>query len=175
MVHRGEARQAPENSRPAIVRCLEDGLEWAEVDVRLTADGHHVLAHGESLQAGTNSPFSVAAHTLEELKRLDLGSAFAARFAGERVLTLQECFDLTKGKLNLYLDCKAVNPEQLAREILAAGMERQVVVYRPARPLAAHLRRRSGQGRAHDQVASRPGACLVGAKQPSRRCGNGRA
>jgi len=129
MVHRGEAHQAPENTRPAIVRCIEDGLEWAEVDVRLTKDGQHVLSHGDRLPAGTNGPLSVAAHTLEELKQLDLGSPFAAQFAGERVLTLQECFDLTKGKLNLYLDCKAVNPEQLAREILAAGMEHQVVVY----------------------------------------------
>src|SRR5512135_3669084 len=103
MVHRGEARQAPENTRPAIVRCIEDGLEWAEVDVRLTKDGKHVLSHGDRLAAGTNGPVSVATHTLEELKQLDLGSAFAARFAGERVLTLQDCFDLTKGKLNLYL------------------------------------------------------------------------
>ena len=129
MVHRGEARQAPENTRPALVRCIEDGLEWAVVDVRLTKDGHHVLAHCDRLQAGTNGSLPIAEHTLDELKQLDLGSVFAARFAGERVLTLQECFDLAKGKLNLYLDCKAVNPEQLAREILAAGMERQVVVY----------------------------------------------
>jgi len=72
MVHRGEAHQAPENTRPAIVRCIEDGLEWAEVDVRLTKDGHHVLAHGDRLPAGTNGAVSVAAHTLEELKQLDL-------------------------------------------------------------------------------------------------------
>jgi glycerophosphoryl diester phosphodiesterase len=129
MAHRGEAGQAPENTRPALARCIEDGLEWAEVDVRLTKDGHHVLAHGDRLQAGTNDPLPVAERTLEELKQLDLGSPYAARYVGERVLTLQECFDLAKGKLNLYLDCKAVNPELLVREILAAGMERQVVVY----------------------------------------------
>jgi glycerophosphoryl diester phosphodiesterase len=129
IAHRGEAGQAPENTRPALVRCTEDGLEWAEVDVRLTKDGHHVLAHGDRLQAGTDDPLPVAERTLEELKQLDLGSPYAARYAGERVLTLQECFDLAKGKLNLYLDCKAVNSEQLVREILAAGMERQVVVY----------------------------------------------
>src|SRR5512137_2233414 len=103
IVHRGETGQAPENTRPALLRCIEDGLEWAEVDVRLTKDGHHVLAHDERLRAGTNAPWLVAEHTLEELKQVDLGSPFAARFAGEHVLTLEECFDLAKGKLNLYL------------------------------------------------------------------------
>ena len=34
MVHRGEALQAPENTKPALERCIEDQLEWAEVDVR---------------------------------------------------------------------------------------------------------------------------------------------
>ena len=63
MVHRGEAGQAPENSRPALVRCIEDNLEWAEVDVRLTKDGHHVLVHDEALRAGTNVPMRVAEHT----------------------------------------------------------------------------------------------------------------
>jgi len=85
---------------------MEDGLEWAEVDVRLTKDGHHVLAHDESLKSGTDAGLAVAEHTLTELKTVDLGASFAARYAGVRVLTLQECFKLAKGRLNLCLDCK---------------------------------------------------------------------
>jgi glycerophosphoryl diester phosphodiesterase len=129
MAHRGEAGQAPENTRLALTRCIEDYLEWEEVDVRLTKDGKHVLAHDAVLRSGTNAELTIAEHTLEELKQVDLGSNFAARFAGERMLSLAECFALAKGNLNLYLDCKAVNPEQLAREIIDAGMEKQVVVY----------------------------------------------
>jgi len=130
MAHRGEAGQAPENTGPALTRCIEDFLEWAEVDVRRTKDGHHVLSHDPVLKTGTNGEkIAVAEHTLAQLKEVDLGTPFAVRFAGTRVLTIEECFTLAKGKLNLYLDCKAVDPEQLAREILHAGMEQQVVVY----------------------------------------------
>lgn len=130
MAHRGEANQAPENTKPALTRCIEDFIEWGEVDVRRTKDGHHVLAHSRELREGTNSAgISVAECTLAELKALDLGTVFASRYTGTRVLTIEECFALARGKLNLYLDCKAVDPEQLAREILAAGMERQVVIY----------------------------------------------
>jgi glycerophosphoryl diester phosphodiesterase len=123
-VHRGMAKQAPENTRPALVRCIEDGFEWAEVDVRLTRDGQHVLAHDARI-----GEMAVAEHTLAELKELDVGSLFAKKYAGEHPLSLAECLTLAKGRLNLYLDCKAVNPAQLAREVLDAGMERQVIVY----------------------------------------------
>lgn len=129
MVHRGESQQAPENTRPALQRCIEDGLEWAEVDVRLTKDGRHILSHNASVTNAAGKEWKINEHTLAELRQVDVGSGFAKRYAGERLLSLEECFALGKGKLNLYLDCKAVNPEQLTREILAAGMEKQVVVY----------------------------------------------
>src|SRR5882672_5377020 len=129
MVHRGEARQAPENSRSALQRCIEDQLEWAEIDLRLTQDGQHILWHDATVTDGSGKTWKISDHSLAELGQLEVGSRFAARFAGERLLSLADCFALCKNRLNLYLDCKAINPEQLAREILAAGMERQVVVY----------------------------------------------
>jgi glycerophosphoryl diester phosphodiesterase len=129
MVHRGEAAQAPENTRPALQRCIEDFFEWAEVDVRLTKDGQHVLCHDSKLDRISNGSGLVKDHTLEELLALDAGSWFAKRYTGTPLLSLKQCLELAKGRLNLYLDCKDVNPEQLVQEILTAGMERQVIVY----------------------------------------------
>jgi glycerophosphoryl diester phosphodiesterase len=129
IAHRGEAGQAPENSRPALLRCIEDFVEWAEVDVRRTRDGQHVIWHGATIADVSGKKIAVAESTLGELKQIDVGSRFAARFASERILSLAECFEIARGKLNLYLDCKAVDPEQLAREILEAKMERQAVIY----------------------------------------------
>jgi glycerophosphoryl diester phosphodiesterase len=129
MVHRGEARQAPENTRPALQRCIEDGLEWAEVDLRLTEDGQHILSHDATLVDGDGKAWKLDEQPWSALRQLDIGSRFSARFKGVPLLSLQDCFALCKNWLNLYLDCKAINPEQLAREILAAGMEKQVVVY----------------------------------------------
>jgi len=129
MVHRGEMHQAPENTKSALARLIEDGFEWAEVDVQLTKDGQHVLFHDSSLDGKSNGTGTVSDHTLEELKKIDLGSWFAERYAGEHILTLAECLSYCKGKLNLYLDCKNVDPELLVSEIVDAGMEDQVVVY----------------------------------------------
>ncbi len=128
MAHRGASRQAPENTRPALLRCIEDGFEWAEVDVRLSRDGQQVLWHDSKLDR-LGSEKNVNELTLAELKELDAGAWFAPRYKGEHLLTFKECLSLARGKLNLYLDCKDVNFELLAREILDAGMEGQVIVY----------------------------------------------
>lgn len=65
---------------------------------------------------------------MEELRKLDAGSWFAPRFKDGRLLSLSELLTAAKGKVNLCLDCKQIDPELLAKEILATEMERQVIV-----------------------------------------------
>jgi glycerophosphoryl diester phosphodiesterase len=129
MVHRGAAAQAPENTRPAIERMIEDDFEWVEVDVRRSSDGKHVLYHDSRLDGKTSGKGLLKDLSLEAILRLDAGSWFASRFAGEPLLALNECLLLTRGRVNLYLDCKDADPGLLVREILAARMEGQVVVF----------------------------------------------
>ncbi|MEO7678744.1 MAG: glycerophosphodiester phosphodiesterase family protein, partial [Verrucomicrobiota bacterium] len=100
-------------------------------------------SHDATVTNASGESWLIQDHSMEELRRIDVGSNFAARFAGEKLLSLQDCFALCKGHLNLYLDCKSVNPEQLAAEILAAKMERQVVVYSNLYQLAK-IRKSSG-------------------------------
>lgn len=124
----GASKQAPANTRSALIRCIEDGVEWAEVDVRRTRDGEHVLAREPHLVTGEGTQWSVEGRTLSELRTVDIGSAFGSRYAGERILTLKEALELIPSKLNLSLRCWAVNPGQLVREVLASGVATQVVV-----------------------------------------------
>ncbi len=129
IAHRGMMQQAPENTCPAIELAIEDGIEWVEVDVRLTKDGKHVLFHDPQVDGKTNGRGKVKDLTLAELKGLDAGSMFAPRYAGEKILSLTECLGLAKGRINLYLDCKEIDPELLACEVLGAGLEKQSVVF----------------------------------------------
>src|SRR5262249_1950931 len=129
MAHRGMAMLAPENTRLAIDACTQDFVEWAEVDVRLTKDSKHIIFHDSRLDGKTDGKGPVAGVTLDELKKLDAGAWLAPRFAGSRLLSLAEVLELAKGKVNLYLDCKTTDPALLVKEVRAAGMERQVIVY----------------------------------------------
>src|SRR5262249_18541733 len=94
-----------------------------------TRDGHHVLFHDDELDGKTVATGRVRDRSLAELRSVDAGSKFSRRFAGERILTLEEGLQLAPGRINLCLDCKDVDPALLAREVLAARMGRQVVVY----------------------------------------------
>lgn len=129
MVHRGMRMLAPENSVQAVLACAGDYLEWAEIDLRLTRDGNHVLIHDSTLDRCTNGHGPVADKILAELQALDAGSWFAKRFSNTRLASLPEMLHGAKGKVNLYLDCKSIDPALLARQISEAGMERQVIVY----------------------------------------------
>jgi glycerophosphoryl diester phosphodiesterase len=129
MAHRGMHTLAPENSLSAVLACAADYIEWAEVDIRLTKDGRHVVIDDDNLERCTNGTGKVADFTLEDLKKLDAGSWFAPRFKAARLVSLVELLAAAKGKVNLVLDCKSVDPDRLAKEILEAEMERQVIVY----------------------------------------------
>jgi glycerophosphoryl diester phosphodiesterase len=143
MVHRGMAMLAPENTRLAVEACAQDFAEWAEIDVRLTRDGKHVIFHDGQLDGKTDGRGPVNGLTLEELQKLDAGAWFAPRFKGARLSSFAEVLALAKGRVNLYLDCKNIDPQLLAEEVRAAGMESQVIAYDHPAMIAA-IRKASG-------------------------------
>jgi glycerophosphoryl diester phosphodiesterase len=72
-----------------------------ELDVHASADGELVVHHSHNLGMTDNGAGLVSEHSLAELRALDVGIWFDARFAGERMPTLAEAFDLCKGRIPL--------------------------------------------------------------------------
>ena len=104
--HRGACDVAPENTLASFAQALADGADMVEMDLRLSADGAVVVFHDERLDRTTDGLGEVASLTLAELRRLDAGSWFAPRFAGERIPTLAEVFDWAQGRIALLLELK---------------------------------------------------------------------
>lgn len=94
IAHRGASASAPENTLAALRLAAAEGATWVEVDVKLSRDGHCILMHDDLLGRTTNGRGEVAQYDLDELKRLDAGSWFAKRFAGEPIATLEEALAL---------------------------------------------------------------------------------
>lgn len=93
--HRGLCRHAPENSLAGFVACIDLKIGF-EVDVRRSRDGRLVCVHDDTLNRTTNGFGKVSDYSLEELRRLDAGRWFDPAFAGERIPTLEEVFDLVR-------------------------------------------------------------------------------
>jgi glycerophosphoryl diester phosphodiesterase len=75
--HRGAAGLAPENTMPSFRLAAERwDVDMIELDVRLSADGHCVVIHDETVDRTTDGTGPVAEKTLAELQALDAGYRF---------------------------------------------------------------------------------------------------
>ncbi|MEZ5838057.1 MAG: glycerophosphodiester phosphodiesterase [Geminicoccaceae bacterium] len=86
--HRGAARYAPENTLASVRKAHELGVQWVEVDVKLSADRIPFLLHDTKLDRTTDGRGRASRRTMEELSVMDAGSWFAAASRGERLPTL---------------------------------------------------------------------------------------
>jgi glycerophosphoryl diester phosphodiesterase len=75
--HRGGSDLAPENTVEAFDAGFALGADGLELDVRLSRDGAVVVHHDATVDRTTNGQGEVAAHTADELSRLDAGHHFA--------------------------------------------------------------------------------------------------
>src|SRR5579864_105609 len=104
--HRGASAKAPENTLAALDAAWRAGATLAEIDVQLTRDGHVVLMHDRTVDRTTTGHGYVKDLALRELQALDAGRWFGPEFRGERVPTLRESVEWTRGKLALLVELK---------------------------------------------------------------------
>lgn len=91
--HRGGAGLAPENTLGAFRQThaqFGSAGVWLELDTQLTADGHLVVLHDDTLDRTTNCAGPVIHWTLAELSDCDAGEAFPGWSAFEPVPTLRD-------------------------------------------------------------------------------------
>lgn len=133
IAHRGDPSQAPENTMPSFRKALQVGARTLETDVQFTSDGVPVLMHDDVVDRTTNGTGPVSALTLDQVRSLDAGSWYGARFAGTRVPTLYELLDLAHrhgARVQVELKVRPT-PDQMAAfldRIRWLSMGRSVVV-----------------------------------------------
>jgi glycerophosphoryl diester phosphodiesterase len=109
IAHRGASAYAPENSLLAFEKAAELGSDMVEVDLRVTADGHPVIAHDESLKRLYSVDATIDSLTLSELTTITSQH-------GEAIPTFEQVTAVcARHKLGLYLDIKQMNPSAMAQ------------------------------------------------------------
>ena len=122
--HRGYPALCPENTLASFRGAMEAGCDMIELDVTLTKDRKVVVIHDDTLDRTTTGKGPVRGHVLAEIKALDAGSWFDARFAAERVPELSEVMKLTGGQCMLNIEIKE---SALEAGYPADAIEHQVV------------------------------------------------
>lgn len=127
IAHRGDWRNAPENSLQAIQNSIEIGVDMVEIDIRETKDGQLVLMHDSSIDRTTNGKGAVKDWTLENLKTLNLVDG-SGSVTAHKIPTLEEVLLLSKDKILINLD-KSYNLFDKCYEIIKkTGTFKQVVI-----------------------------------------------
>lgn len=103
VAHRGDWRNAPENSIPSIQNCIDMGVDMVEIDVRLTKDSIPILLHDKTLDRTTTGYGPVNNFTLGEIKQLFLKDK-DGNTTKEQIPTLKEAMLLSKEKILINLD-----------------------------------------------------------------------
>lgn len=129
--HRGSAADRPENTLAGVRRAIEAGVDLVEIDARTTKDGHLVCLHDADLARTTNGIGKVETLTWAEIQKLDAGSRFSPKFAGECVPTVGEVLSVAKGKIGVLIDLKETGEtyaNAIAAEVRKFGDPKRTVI-----------------------------------------------
>jgi len=133
LAHRGFSGLYPENSKRAFTEALAvAGCDGFETDVHLSKDGQPVIIHDATLDRTSDGKGAVGAKTFKELQEYDIGAWKDAKFAGERIMHLDELLELAVEH------GKALNIELKNYEVLYPNLE-QIVIDRVVAKKATDL------------------------------------
>lgn len=101
--HRGDWRNACENSVEAVQNAIQMGVDIVEIDLGRTKDGELIVMHDDKVDRTTTGKGYVKDLTLAEIKQLQLRNGCNIKTI-YKVPTLEEVLLVAKGKVMLNLD-----------------------------------------------------------------------
>ena len=102
--HRGDWRNYPENSIPAIESIIRMGADIMELDLKLTKDSVLVLSHDWTIDRCTTGKGRVSDDTLDELKQFRLRRAHGVATDSLHICTLREALECCKDRICVNVD-----------------------------------------------------------------------
>ncbi|OGU58686.1 MAG: hypothetical protein A2X64_09310 [Ignavibacteria bacterium GWF2_33_9] len=120
VAHRGSSGTAPENTLAAYSRALSLNVPGIEIDIHQTKDFEIVAFHDDALGRTAEGNKKIEETTLEDLRKLDVGSWFGDEFNSEKIPTLEEILELVGNKAFLIIELKPNNkdPEAFVQNLI---------------------------------------------------------
>ena len=134
--HRGDWRNYPENSIPAIESVIKMGADMVEIDLQLTKDSVLVLSHDRTIDRCTTGKGNINDLTYDEIQQYYLKTAHNVRSSlNLKMPTLEEALKVCKDRITVNLD-KGYDYYDLVIEITERlGVTNQVLI-KGSKPVA---------------------------------------
>jgi glycerophosphoryl diester phosphodiesterase len=112
IAHRGESADAPENTMAAFRLAWERKVPAIELDVHLTKDGRLAVCHDFDTKRCAGVACKIRESLWDELKDLDVGRKFAAKYTGEKLPLLDDALATVPDGARCFIEIKC-GPEAI--------------------------------------------------------------
>jgi len=129
IAHRGDHTNAPENTLLAYQHAIDNDVDFIEIDLRTTLDGKQIIMHNSDIEHMTSIKGKVKEMRFDSLRKIMVKDPTHSEWGLHKIPTFNEVLELCRGKINIYLDFKDADVEKTYQEILAAQMEKNIMVY----------------------------------------------
>ena len=126
--HRGDWRNYPENSLPAIESVIRMGVDMVELDLKMTRDSVLVLCHDGTLDRTTTGSGPVSKYTYAELQQFDLKRGHGIAIPGLKIPTLRQALQVCKDRITVNVDQGYDYYDQVLAITEELGMTDQVLI-----------------------------------------------
>ena len=128
VAHRGDWRNYPENSIPAIESVIRMGVDVMELDVKMTRDSVLVLSHDWTLNRTTTGSGNISDYTYEQLLAFDLKRGHGIAIPGLKIPTLRQAPEVCKDRIVVNVDQGFDHYDQVLAITEELGMTDQVLI-----------------------------------------------
>ena len=126
--HRGDWRNYPENSMPAIESVIRMGVDIMELDVKMTKDSVLILMHDKTIDRMTNGKGRVCDITYDSLMTFNMRRAHNIVTDTLKVPTLREALLCCKDRILVNVDHAYPYYEQIVKLTEELGVAGQVLM-----------------------------------------------
>jgi glycerophosphoryl diester phosphodiesterase len=124
IAHRGNARDFPENTLPALRSAVDLGVRFLEFDVHLSADGVPIVIHDHDLTRTAGMPGSVFDYPAAELSSIEVNESerLDGRFTGVLIPTLSDVVEFLKERreITAFVEIKRASLRRFGHEQVVA-------------------------------------------------------
>jgi len=145
IAHRGFSGIAPENTLIAFQKAIECGADYFELDIHKTKDDSIVVIHDASVDrtSSNNMKGKVAEMIYSELAAVRAGYSkkFGDKYKNEKIPTLREALELTRGKIKVCIEIKVYDVEKEVLKIVNdLGVNDEVIIFSFYYPVLEKIR-----------------------------------